>query len=76
MFHVTGDTYLYSYNYSALFDDSEVCACMCVCVVWPHQFADLTLQVLDAVQLPLATALGSDAVFAAAADIVDEFQLL
>lgn len=48
----------------------------CVCVVWPHQFVNLALQVLDAVQLPLATALGSDAVFAAAADVVYELQLL
>lgn len=37
---------------------------------------DLTLQVLDAVQLPLAAALGGDAVFAAAADVVNELQLL
>lgn len=50
--------------------------CVCVFVVCSHQFANLTLQVLDAVQLPLATALGSDAVFAAAADVVNELQLL
>lgn len=41
-----------------------------------YQFADLALQVLDAVQLPLATALGGDAVFAAATDVMDELQLL
>jgi len=46
------------------------------CVCGSYQFADLALQVLDAVQLPLATALGGDAVFAASAYVVDELQLL
>lgn len=41
-----------------------------------HQLADLPLQVLDAVQFPLAAALSSDAVLAAAPDVVDELQLL
>lgn len=41
-----------------------------------YQLADLTLQVLDAVQLPLAAALGSDAVLAPPPDVVDELQLL
>lgn len=41
-----------------------------------YQFTDLVFQVLDTVQLPLAASLGSDAVFAAAADVVDELQLL
>lgn len=50
--------------------------CVCVCVIRSYQFVDLTLQVLDAVQLPLAAALGGDAVFAAAADVVNELQLL
>lgn len=43
---------------------------------WSYQFADLALQVLDAVQLPLAAALRGDAVLAAAADVVNELQLL
>ena len=41
-----------------------------------HQFADLTLQVLNAVELPLSAALRRDAVLAAAPDVVDELQLL
>lgn len=41
-----------------------------------YQFADLALQVLDAVELPLAAALGGDAVLAATANVVDELQLL
>ena len=62
---------------------AAVCVCVCVynnmcmsvCVCW-YQFSDLSLQVLDAVQLPLAAALGGDAVLAAAPDVVDELQLL
>lgn len=41
-----------------------------------HQFSDLTLQVQDAVQLPLAAALSSDAVLTPPPHVVDEFQLL
>ena len=41
-----------------------------------YQLADLHLQVLDAVQLPLAAALGGDAVLAAPPHVVDELQLL
>lgn len=52
------------------------CYLQCVVVGQSYQFAYLALQVLDAVQLPLATALGSDTVFAAASDVVDELQLL
>lgn len=46
---------------------------MCVC---SHQFAYLALQVEDAVEFPLSAALGGDAVFAAAAYVVNELQLL
>ena len=41
-----------------------------------YQFAYLTLQVLDTVELPLAAALSGDAVLASSADVVDELQLL
>lgn len=37
-----------------------------------HQLADLTFQVLNTVQLPLAAALGGDAVLAAPADVVNK----
>lgn len=41
-----------------------------------YQFADFTLQVVDAVQLPLAAALRGQPVLAAAPHVVHEFQLL
>lgn len=42
----------------------------------PHQLLDLRLQVLYAVQLPLAAALGGDPVLAPPPDVVDAVQLL
>ena len=41
-----------------------------------YQSVYLHLQVLDAVQLSLAAALGGDAVLTAPPDVVDELQLL
>lgn len=41
-----------------------------------YQFADFTLQVVDAVQLPLAAALGGQPVFAAAPHVVHKLELL
>jgi hypothetical protein len=41
-----------------------------------NQFSDLTLQVHDAVKLPLATTLCCDAVLTPPPDVVDELQLL
>lgn len=40
-----------------------------------HQFSDLTLQVQDTVQLPLAAALGCDAILAAPPDVMNKLQL-
>lgn len=41
----------------------------------PHQLLDLRLQVLYAVQLPLAAALGSDPVLAPSPNVMDAVQL-
>lgn len=41
-----------------------------------HQFSDLTLQVQDAVELPLAAALRCDAVLTPPPHVVDELELL
>ena len=42
---------------------------------WTHQFSDLTLQVEDAVELPLAAALRRDAVLTPPPHVVDELKL-
>lgn len=41
-----------------------------------HQFSDLTLQVQNAVKLPLAAALRRDAVLTPPSHVVDELKLL
>lgn len=45
---------------------------LCVVVCAAYQFMNLTLQVLDAVQLSLPAALSCDAVFTAPSHLVDE----
>lgn len=41
-----------------------------------YQFVNLTLQVLDAVQLSFSAALSCDAVFTAPSHVVDEVELI
>lgn len=41
-----------------------------------YQLVDFTLQVVDAVELPLAAALGRETVFAASSHVVHKLQLL
>ena len=40
-----------------------------------YQFVDFTLQIIDAVELPLAATLSCEAVFAAPSHIMDKVQL-